>query len=65
MVTPPTDAVPDGYEVIYRRYRRCSKTKRLLDARSYGKQAWRMVVKCHTRKVKAQARSPKVNKQRK
>lgn len=37
--------LPKGYEVIFRRFRKCPKSGRLLDARQYGLKAWRMVVK--------------------
>lgn len=36
--------VPDGYKLIFRRFKKMPNSNKVLDARRYGKKAWPMVV---------------------
>jgi hypothetical protein len=39
-----TVKIPKGHKLIFRRFRKDTKTDTLLDARKYGFKAWPMVV---------------------
>ena len=44
MPTKNKKPVPEGYKLIFRRYRQDKKSNKTLDARQYGIKAWPILV---------------------